>query len=434
MILNLLYAGLLLVASPLLIYRAVAMGKYRGGWAAKLLGRTGFPPKRGPRVWLHAVSVGEVNLLVGLVPKLEAAHPGLRLVVSTTTVTGYLLARQRFGAERVFYAPLDFSWAVRCALNEVDPDLLILAELELWPNWIKAAHRRHVPIVVINGRLSQQSAAGYRRLGRLMRPTFRRVTAVLCQNETDAKRFRDLGVAHDAVHVTGSLKFDNAPQDRHAPGVKRCRQLAGLRSDHHVWIAGSTQPDDQRHVLEVYQRLRLQFPKLRLILVPRHAEKFAAAADQIAADGLGCRRRSEHADEVPAADLRSDEVYLVDAIGELRDWYGTADIAFVGGSFGHRGGQNMLEPAGYGAAVCFGPNTSNFRDIADQLLSAEAAVRVRHASDLEAFVARCLSDTAYRGELGQAARRVVTSHRGANGRTVAAINALIPSRPVRRAG
>ncbi len=422
---NAVYLLLIVAASPLLLYRSLRHGKYRRGWSAKLLGRTGLPSCDRPRIWLHAVSVGEVNLLRRLVMRLEREYPGHSLVISTTTATGFELACKHFGSQRVFYCPLDFSWAVRRAIAEIQPTLLILAELEVWPNLIAGASGQQIPIVVINGRLSESSYRGYRKLGGLVRKTFSRLSLVACQDATYAQRFRDLGVAAESVHVTGSIKFDDAPTDRQTPQAMACADRAGLRSWHQVWIAGSTQAGEEAVVLNSYQQLRQRFSNLRLLIVPRHPQRFDACAAEIQARGFQCIRRSAVPDDFAAEPLSSDSVFLVDTIGELRDWWATADIAFVGGSLGSRGGQNMLEPAGYGAAVCFGPNTRNFRDIVSHLLAAKAAVVVADGEQLTDFVEHCLSDTPAAEQLGLAAQAVVQQHRGATPKTLRLLAPLL---------
>ncbi|WP_153557540.1 3-deoxy-D-manno-octulosonic acid transferase [Roseimaritima sediminicola] len=414
-----------LAVSPWLLYRAIRHGKYRRGWRSKLLGHTGLTLTDAPTIWLHAVSVGEVNLLRRFASRLAQRYPDHQLVISSTTVTGHALACQHFGADRVFYCPLDFTWAVRRVLRQLRPEQLILAELEVWPNLIRIAHRQGVPVAVINGRLSENSFRGYRRLGRLVGGTFGRLSCVAAQNETYAERFHSLGVDPARVHVTGSLKFDDAPTTRDTPAAKACAARAGLTSAHRVWLAGSTQAGEETVVLAAYRQLLEQHPDLRLILVPRHAERFERCAAEVRQAGFRCVRRSETSERADAP-LASDSVFLVDAIGELRDWWATAEIAFVGGSLGSRGGQNMLEPAGYGAAVCFGPNTRNFRDIVSHLLAADAATVVHDQQQLAAFVQRCLEDEPWAAQQGTAAQAVVRQHRGATERTLNAIAEVAP--------
>lgn len=414
-LLNLIYGLLLMAASPWLLVTSWRTGKYRHGWPEKLLGRV--PPRSGnqPCVWFHAVSVGEVNLLAGLLNELARRRPDIVFVISTTTRTGYELACQKYADHLVCYCPLDFSWAVKQALRRLRPDLLVLAELELWPNLINAAKQHGVPVVVVNGRLSEASYRGYRRLRWFISRMMCNLASVAVQNEAYAARFLDLGVPPDRVHITGSIKFDNAVTERGNPRTARLAHLAGITPHHQVFLAGSTQAPEEAIALASFQEIQPRFPDLRLILVPRHPQRFAEVDKLLAASGAGYLRRSqlEQSAAPPAW-----QVLLVDTVGELAAWWGVAQLAFVGGSMGDRGGQNMIEPAAYGAAVCFGPNTKNFRDVVTTLLQAEAAVVVRDGGELTAFLERCLRDEEYANGLGTRAQSLAISQRGATARTI----------------
>lgn len=440
MFFNLLYAVALAALSPVIAYRSIRHGRYRRGVSEKLFGLS---KSRGAQlrgdawktVWLHAVSVGEVNLLPQLVEQLEAQSAKTAILVSTSTDTGYDLACEHFGADRVFFAPLDFSWAVKRTLRNLKCNQLVLAELEVWPNLIATAQRLHIPVSVINGRLSEKSVAGYQKFSRFIAPTFAKLTAVGCQDAPTADRFVACGVAPENVHVTGSLKFDNAPRSRDTPEVLERSEWAGVDPWNRVWCFGSTQSGEEAIAIDVYHRLRESHPELRLILVPRHPERFEAVAQLIQTAGDQVLRRSFDNDECSDT-WESNEIVLVDTVGELRHWWGVAQIATVGGSFGDRGGQNMLEPAGYGCAVSFGPNTKNFDVIANQLLDGHGAVRVADADELQAFVKRCLTDIASADELGRNASQIVDRHRGAYERTMdmlSKIQTFKSNTPLRRA-
>ncbi|MEM0926074.1 MAG: 3-deoxy-D-manno-octulosonic acid transferase [Planctomycetota bacterium] len=419
---NVIYLFLLLLASPVIVYRSWKHGRYRRGIREKLFGVSANHPAghsmqgEDDCLWVHAVSVGEVNLVRPLVDHLRAERQGTRVVVSTSTDAGFDLAVSHHGADRVFFCPLDFTWAVSQTLRTLKPKELILAELELWPNLIRRAGDVGVEVTVVNARLSEKSAAGYQKFGLLTRPTFERLHRVLCQDDVTADRFRQCGTPIDRVSTTGSLKFDNAPKSRECTEVQTLAHWAGVSPWHRVWIVGSTQSGEETMALEIYRQLREHFPELRLVIVPRHPERFAEVGEQIQASGLELRRRSMS----DAAFTRwdSDQVLLVDTIGELRFWWGVGHFAFVGGSMGDRGGQNMLEPAGYGCAVAFGPNTKNFREISRRLILGDGAVRVDDAGELEAFIRRCLEDPPAADELGRNARKVVDQHRGAMRRTL----------------
>lgn len=441
-LLNLIYLVVLLVLSPWLAYQALRTGKYRQGWPQKLLGLVPARHDDAFCVWLHAVSVGEVNLLEPLIRELAHRHPDWQFVISTTTQTGYALARKKHPDLAVFYCPLDFTWAVRRAMRRIRPQLFLLAELELWPNLLWAARRHGARVAVVNGRLSAHSFRGYRRVRGLMRRWLKLVDLVLAQTPEYAQRFTELGADPASVVVTGSIKFDGARLDRNNPLTVQLRSLAGFAADDIVWLAGSTQEPEEEIAVRVYQRLAPKHPRLRLVLVPRHPERFDSVARLLEQSGLPWRRRSELAGPQmkPGAGASSDKpmgadtaaadhrpILLVDTVGELGGWWGTAQLAFVGGSLGNRGGQNMIEPAAYGAAVCFGPNTRNFRDVVAALLAREAAVVVADENELETFLGRCLADPDDAAALGQRAREFVTSQQGATAATAQRLESLVPA-------
>jgi 3-deoxy-D-manno-octulosonic-acid transferase len=412
-LLNILYLLLLVAASPWLIYAAVRHGKYRDGFREKFLGLV--PRREGtePCIWLHAVSVGEVNLLGVLIKELRGRGPHQAIVVSSTTRTGLELARKKYPDVTTFYCPLDFSWSVRAALRRIRPSLLVLAELELWPNLIGAAVDAGVKVAVVNGRLSEKSFRGYARIRPVMRRLLNQLALVAVQNDEYRARFAALGCDDARLVTTGSLKFDGATGDRRNPTTRRLADLAGFSDQDVVFLAGSTQEGEEQIALDAYRSLADEFPQLRLVLVPRHAERFEDVAKLCERSGQPFVRRSN----LGKAD-HFTRILLVDAIGELGAWWGTTHIAFVGGSFGDRGGQNMLEPAAYGAAVSFGPNTWNFREIAGALVAAGGAVVLPEPKELAPFVRRCLTDGKFAAELGRRARELVAANLGATARTV----------------
>lgn len=424
-LLNIIYALLLIAASPYLIYSRIRHGKYRDGWRQKLWGDV--PRRRNRRVpclWLHAVSVGEVNLLQPLIARWEQAHPDWEIVISTTTQTGFALAQKRYAPRTVFYAPLDFTWSVATAMHIIRPTLLVMAELELWPNWIAAAHREGARVAVINGRLSSKSFKGYQRIARWIRGTLASLDLVLVQNAEYAQRFIALGANEKRVHVTGSIKFDGAQTDRANGASKKLAALAGIAKDDVVFLAGSTQAPEEQLAIETFQHLSKQHPDLRLLITPRHPERFDEVARLLDRSGLCWERRSrlDGTSHDPAA-----RILLIDVVGELGAWWGAAHIAYVGGSLSRRGGQNMIEPAAYGAAVCFGPNTWNFKDVVQLLLHSEAAHVVNNGAELQAFVARCLNEPQFVRVQGKRAQELVLAQQGAADRTLVFLQGLAAS-------
>jgi 3-deoxy-D-manno-octulosonic-acid transferase len=431
-LLNFIYLVLIVVCSPWLAYSAVRKGKYRDGWGEKFLGRVPRRSSDRPCVWLHAVSVGEVNLLQPVLAELAQRKPTWECVISTTTRSGFALARKKYAGFQVFYCPLDFTWAVRRAMRRIRPALLVLAELELWPNLVRAARRHGARVAVVNGRLSEKSFRGYRRVRPFVRMILSRIDLMAVQNETYAERFRQLGGRPNTIHVTGSMKFDGAMTDRDNPSTRRLGELWGLRKSDFVFLAGSTQEPEEEMALNVFRDTLMDYPNTRLILVPRHPERFDAVANLLDRSGLVWQRRSQ-LNDVETADIpdqpaaQRSRILLVDLVGELGAWWGTAHMGFVGGSMGRRGGQNMIEPAGYGVAVCFGPNTSNFRDIVTLLVGQQAAVVVQNETQLREFARRCLEDPKQMRALGERARQLVLEQQGATQRTLDCLLPLIRS-------
>jgi 3-deoxy-D-manno-octulosonic-acid transferase len=424
-LLNVLYLVALLVLSPWLVYKALTTGKYRRGFWSKLLGQA-FPRSGNkPCVWFHGVSVGEIHLLRPIVSCFRERHPDWDWVLSTTTDTGFEEARNRFPDLPVCYWPWDFTWAVRRALRRVRPNLVVLAEGELWPNFLAAARERGVAVAVVNGRMSPRSFRRYQRFGRLIRPLLAAIDLFAVQTEEYAALFRALGADPARVHVTDSVKYDGVTTDRQNPRTEGLRHLFGVQAGDLVWIAGSTQGPEEEIVLDIFRRARMIYPNLRLFLVPRQKERFDEVASLLQRCGESFRRRSTLM--TPVDDRRA--VILVDTIGELGALWGLADVAFVGGSLdGRRGGQNMIEPAAYGAAVVFGPHVWNFRETAARLTSAGAALQIADAAELEAVVLRLLGEAEGRQRLGQAARELVQRQQGATQRTIDRLDRLLTTR------
>ena len=433
MILDLLYLVAFVALLPWVAWRKLSGGRpVAAPWTRFTGGVTvAAKPAETTRIWLHGVSVGEVQLLGSLAAEIgrQAAAAGrtIECVLSSSTTTGLEVATRRCDADRAFPCPLDFTWAVDRVLDRVRPDLLVLGELELWPNLLARTERRGIPIVVANARMSERSAAGYARIGPLVRRMLGRLDLVVARSRADADRFAALGAPE--VIVTGSLKFDGVAGDRAAAEVRRLARLAGFTADDVVFLAGSTQAPEEQLAAEAYRALRERHPALRLVIVPRHVERSADIGRLLDAVGLAWQYRSRLETDGPDPRAR---VLLVDATGELAAWWGTAAIAFVGGSLdGKRGGQNMLEPAAYGAAVAFGPHTWNFKDEVSRLLAADAAVMVADGPALGGFVARCLDDPPFAAALGRRAAAFVAGQRGATATTARLVLDRLPAAPAR---
>ena len=414
--LNLAYVSLLLMLSPVIIWRRLRHGRYRRGWEQKLFGS--LPELSGDRpvIWLHAVSVGEVLQLQKVVEQFQIANgETYSIVITTSTDTGFDLAKERFAGCTVCWFPLDFSWSVRTAIRRINPKMVVLMELELWPNFLAACKDAGVRTSLINARMSDRSFSGYSRMSRLVRSLFADFSVVAAQNEQYAERLKRLGTTSERTIVTGSIKFDGVQTDRSNAATQALRQLFDIGPDETVFIAGSTQSPEEQVALDAWQALATEYPKLRLIIVPRHKERFDDVAALAAKSGASLHRRSQ---------LKTDSVIdhraviLLDTIGELAACWGLADIALVGGSFGSREGQNMLEPAAYGAAVMFGPRTRNFRDIVERLLNVNGAIRLQSTDDVAVHLRRLLSDKEMRIRYGRAAQNLVIQQKGALQRTI----------------
>jgi 3-deoxy-D-manno-octulosonic-acid transferase len=460
-LLNLTYLALLAVVSPWLAYRTLTQGKYHHGLGQKSWGA--LPRRAGDRpcLWLHAVSVGEVLQLGPIIEGLRRQQPDLEIVISVTTTTGFDVARERFLRRfpllQVVYYPLDFSWSVHRALERIRPTAIALVELELWPNFLFAAARRRIPVLVINGRISERSHRGYARIRPLVQAMLQRVRRILVQNETYADRFIALGAERQRIIVTGSIKFDGVRIDRNNPETRALARSFGLNETERVFIAGSTQAPEERFALDAWLAARDEHPDLRLILVPRHKERFeevarlveedyhlplcrrsrllresngttdpASAVDEGEAASSDARRASSaKRHQSTSSPLHHSTVLLLDTLGELSACWGLADIAFVGGSLTDRGGQNMIEPAAYGAVVLFGPNTWNFKDVVELLLERKAAFVVRTAAELTVALREFLADPQRTRRSGQQAQALVDRQRGATGRTVELLAATL---------
>jgi 3-deoxy-D-manno-octulosonic-acid transferase len=414
---DLAYLGLLAAVSPILLWRMIVEGKYRTGWSEKFLGRVPIRTGQAPCVWFHAVSVGEVLQLEPVLAQLRRRLSGVEFVISTTTPTGRSVALARFPHDRVCYFPLDFSWAVRTAIRHLRPTAIVLVELELWPNFIFQARRQGIPLALINGRVSQRSSRGYSRIRPLMSRLLGSFDVLAAQNELYVDRLASLGAPRERLHVTGSIKFDRVTTDRANPRTEELRQYFQIPPGDPIFIAGSTQAPEENAAIDAYLASRQAHPNLRLILVPRHKERFDEVARLIESLGLPLVRRSNRS--MANGEFASKRpVLLLDTLGELAACWGLADVAFVGGSLGNRGGQNMIEPAGYGAALLFGPNTQNFRDVVELLLADDAARVVRDAADLAKALGECLADPEQAKAAGSRAQRLVLAQQGGTARTV----------------
>jgi len=410
--------GIALVATaPWWLACMLAQGKYRAGRGERL-GRV--PARLGSVqgcIWVHAVSVGEVLAASRLVAGLRARFPERRVLVSTTTDTGQKLARERFGEENVFYYPLDFSFAIRPYLRALRPALIVLAESEFWPNFLRLVRRTGARIAVVNARVSDRSLPRYLRLRVLWRRILRDIDVFLAQSEEDARRLVAIGAPEARVRVGGNLKFDVQPPETLPASEMLRRALAPATA---IGVCGSTAEGEEPVVLRAFGAVLQEHPRTMFILAPRRPERFDTVAGVLAASGLKFWRRSQ----LTGNESLSGGVLLLDSIGELAALYSLASVAFVGGSLVPHGGHNILEPAQFGVATLVGPHTENFRDII-RIFERAGAVKVVSLETFSGELLRLLDNEDTRQQLGRRAAEVVKQHRGATKRTLDELEKLI---------
>ncbi len=395
-----------------LLWRSLRVPQYR----LRLAERFGlFPPLSIQQsLWVHAVSVGEVQAAEQLIKQLQQRHPDLPVVITTTTPTGYERVRTLFGEEvHHVYFPYDIPFAIQQFLLRASPRLLLMIETEIWPNLLAICEQQGITTILANARLSKKSARGYARFSSLTHQTFQRIGLVAAQSEADAERFKELGVPADRVEITGSVKFDMRIP---ASLYESAEALRSAFLGRPVWVAASTHEGEDAVVLAAHRRIRATLPQALLILVPRHPDRFERVAELCLKEGFNLARRST--DILPTGDT---SVFLGDSMGELTLFLAAADAAFVGGSLVKKGGQNVLEPAALGKPVAFGRSMYNFSVISKLLLEQEAAERVASEAELAEIIGHWLGDAGERVRVGENGRQVVEQNRGALERLLALV-------------
>lgn len=420
------------VSAPVWIIRSKTRKKVLDAFSQRM-GHVAWRDGDRPAVMIHAVSVGELNAALQLINELKSRSPILQLIISTTTETGYDRAKELFGQQKdiiLIRYPLDFTAAVTRVLDCLKPSLIILMELELWPNFIAQCWTRRIPVVIANGRITLASFRNLKIGSLLIRRMFSRISAIAAQEKTYAERFVALGADPARTIVTGTMKFDSAPTDPNVPGVSELIYELDLRSP--LWVCGSTGPGEEQIVLQIYQQLLPDFPQLQLAIIPRKPERFDEVAELIRQQGYRCVRRSDSASwKASLAEGERHTIILGDTMGELRKFYAAADVVFVGRSLVDLGekqhGSDMIEPCALGKPTIVGPFTGNFLEPMNAFRSADAILEVRTPEGLKEAVLRLLREP---GEIGPRARLVVEQQRGATQRTLALIEPFLPiSRP-----
>jgi 3-deoxy-D-manno-octulosonic-acid transferase len=419
-----LLAFFLLLTLPYWLLQMMRHGKYRAGLRQRF---GAVPPAlldhgKQPTIWVHAVSVGEVIASSAVIRALQQKFPSHRVLISTTTSTGQKLAAQRFGVDNVFYFPLDFSFAIRPYLDALRPELVVVAETEFWPNFLRLAKRSGARVAVINCRISDRSFPGYKRfrfwLPLLLVKTLTSVDCFLAQTEEDRRRLMEIGAAESKITVAGNLKFDVAPPPSPAI-VASLRESFALSEAGPVLVCGSTLEDEEGSLLSAFRNILVNHPRAVMILAPRHPERFAEVAELVEKLGFRMWRRSLWSGE-PLAGC----VFLVDSIGELAALYCLATVAFVGGSLVPRGGHNILEPALCGVPIVTGNHYENFRDVVNYFASRNA-VRIVGIAELPLVFMELIENSEERAALGRNALAALESQRGATDRTISALLQLM---------
>lgn len=418
------YLAAVYLAAPVISAMLIVRGLRDRSYWHDFRQRFGLGPRlAGSPIWVHAVSVGEVQAAAALIFALRDSHPDIPLLVTTFTPTGAARARTLFrGMAEVRYLPFDLPGSVRRFLDRARPRLAVIIETELWPNLYRQCRRRRIPLIIASARLSRRSTDRYRRLGALFKETVAGAVVVAAQGEGDAERFRALGAPAERTHVTGNLKFDlTLPADIDERGKALRARYAPSRS---VWVAGSTHGGvEEEAVLDAQRRVSAVHSGALLVLAPRHPNRFGEVASWLERQQIAFTRRSQ----APAPDSagRGPSVLLLDTLGELIDFYAAADVAFVGGSLAPIGGHNLLEPAALGLPVLTGPNNSNGEDVARLLLDCGAAQIVRNGAELGTRVAELLADRTLRLEMGSRGRAAIERNRGALDKLMGLIDSLL---------
>jgi 3-deoxy-D-manno-octulosonic-acid transferase len=427
--------------TPTLVYRMVRYGRYRAGWSNRFGKIVRKDPALKKCIWLHAVSLGEVNAAKTLVEELENRFSNFEIVISTTTDTGFARAAAVFGTNyKVFYFPLDFSCMMRRAFHGIQPAICLLMELEVWPNFVLIADQLHTPVVVVNGRMSDKSFSRYKKIKPFAKEIFRKLSLTLAQTDEYAQRFIEIGCSLKKVFVTGSLKYDTAQITDKVEGADTlAEQLFGKIKnqksklvrrpsggiENSLWVAGATGNDEEQILLDVYKKLKQQeqFSDLRLAIIPRKPERFDEVAQLIEQSGFNLIRYSEvknggQKSKIENSKLKIDTVILGDTMGDLRKFYSLATIIFAGRSLVPMGGSDIIEAAALGKCTIFGPSTYNFQQTADALLAAQGGIMVKDKQDLLETMQKCLNDPDFTEKIARNGQNVIRKNQGATAKTI----------------
>lgn len=421
--------------APCAIYRMVRHKRYLIGWPNRL-GKIQRRDLTKKCIWMHAVSVGEVNASRSIIDELKNRFPDYEIVISTTTDTGFVRANAIFAADHtVCFFPLDMSWIIRRAFKNIQPSLCLFMELEVWPNFIDTAKKLNIPVVVVNGRISERSFARYKKIKPIAKSIFKKLTLTLAQTDEYAQRFKEVGCIPEQVFVTGSLKYDTAQIADRVEGADSLAAQLNITNER-LWVAGGTGNEEEKILLRVYKKLMKddRFSDLRLVIVPRKPERFDEVAELIKENGFDLIRYSQlknlTAQEVEKSKTENQKskiklVILGDTMGDLRKFYSLATIIFVGRSLVPMGGSDMIEAAALGKCTIFGPHAFNFQQTVDALLQGGGAIMAKDRKDLFEVMQKCLSDTDFAKKTARTGREIIKNNQGATQKTIEQIEKII---------
>ena len=431
-VLDLTYLLAVVAISPKLLYRITKYRRYRTGWAQRFGKITRKNPKK-KCIWLHAVSVGEVNAARTVIKQLENKFSNFEILITTITDTGFARANTLFATRHtVVYFPLDFSWIMHRAFRNIRPAICLLMELEVWPNFVHIARQLNVPVVIVNGRISDKSFSGYKIIRPIAKSMFRKVSLILAQTNQYAQRFIKIGCPVEKVIVTGSLKYDTAQIADKVEGADTLAAQLNIGNER-LWVAGATGNDEEQILLDVYQNLKQkdQFEDLRLAIVPRKPERFDEVAQLIKQTGFELIRYSQVKNQAtekssistgrPTAEYQAssiESIILGDTMGDLRKFYSLATIIFVGRSLVPMGGSDMAEAAALGKPIIFGPHAFNFKQTVDALLADNGAIMVNDKQELFEMMQKCLNEPDFARTTAQNGREVIRKNQGATQKTI----------------
>ncbi|MBB1445340.1 lipid IV(A) 3-deoxy-D-manno-octulosonic acid transferase [Pseudoalteromonas sp. SG43-3] len=427
------YSFALIIISPLIVfYLYILRGKKNQGYRAHFKERFGFVSKslftvKTKPLVFHCASVGEVLAATPLIKALQKVHPNLNILITCNTPTGREQILSQFkNTVACSYLPIDFPFATARFLKRIKPQALCILETELWPNLMAISHKKNIPVLVINARLSEKSQQGYQKVAKLTHIIMRSITVLASHNKTDAKRFIELGLETSKSHVTGSIKFDITPNEEQLAKVLNLKQLYNSNEDNKderfVWVAGSTHPVEHELILSAHQELLKKQPNALLIIAPRHPEQFDKVAELLTQSPLSFSRRSEN-------NYNNEQILLADTLGELQCLYGSANVSFIGGSLIRRGGHNPLESAAFSVGVITGPHTYNFDHVYPELTKLKGAVVVDSNDELAKQLITFSQNTKACQTLGIKAAQCVTKNQGAIQKTLTIINQYLEPKP-----